>query len=125
MIVNLPWTAPPITANQQRRMHFHAEAKCKSGAMLAARYAIRNAKLTPVEKAVVVLHWRQPDNRRRDGDGADVTKKVVLDALVKEGVLRDDSWRYVIHSGVTCHPPIPGQPGAMWLSITSVEEFDA
>jgi crossover junction endodeoxyribonuclease RusA len=68
--------------------------------------------------AIVILHWQMPDRRRRDGDGAAPTLKVVLDALVAEGVLPDDSWIHVPHSGVTCHPPVKGQPGALWLELT-------
>jgi crossover junction endodeoxyribonuclease RusA len=68
--------------------------------------------------AIVILHWQMPDRRRRDGDGAAPTLKVVLDALVAEGVLHDDSWIHVPHSGVTCHPPVKGQPGALWLELT-------
>lgn len=28
----------------------------------------------------------------------------------------------VPHSGVTCHAPVKGRPGAMWLSVTSVPD---
>jgi hypothetical protein len=40
---------------------------------------------------------------------------------VLEGVLPDDSWVHVVHSGVTCHPPEPGMPGALWLTIEEVQ----
>lgn len=48
--------------------------------------------------------------------------KVVLDALVKEGVLYDDSWVEVRHCGVTAHPPQTGIPGGLWLQIDRIEE---
>ena len=57
----------------------------------------------------------QPTPRRRR---CRPTKAVCLDALVLEGVLTDDSWRYVAHSGVTRHAPVPGMPGALWLAVT-------
>lgn len=120
--IPLPFDAPPLTKNRVRRMHHHVEAKLRRDSIDATRLAIRAAKVQPLEQAVVVLHWRQPDNRRRDGDGADPTKAFCLDALVLEGVLPDDSFQHVIHSGVTCHAPIKGQPGAMWLSITDPTE---
>lgn len=121
-IVELPWQLPPLTKNRVRRMHFQTEAKLRAQALQEARWAIKSARLAPIPTAVVILHWRVANNRRQDGDGADPTKAICLDALVAEGVLIDDSWRFVAHSGVTCHPPIPGLPGAMWLSISDPSE---
>lgn len=116
--IALPWTAPPLTQNGLRRTHHMAEAKAKAHALHEARYMIRAANVAPMAGAIVILHWRMPDRRRRDGDGAAPTLKVCLDALVKEGVLHDDSWVEVPHSGVTTHAPIKGKPGALWLSLT-------
>lgn len=115
----LDWTSPPLTKNDTRRNgNHHAMRRKWANALAEARTAIRVADVEPMPSAVVVLNWRQPDNRRRDGDGAFLTLSACLDALVLEGVLEDDSWRYVIHSGVTCHNPIKGKPGALWLTIT-------
>ena len=116
--IDLPWAAPPLTQNGLRRAHHMAEAKAKATALEQARWCIRAAALPFHPGANVVLHWRMPDRRRRDGDGAAPTLKVCLDALVKEGVLHDDSWVEVPHSGVTTHAPIKGQPGALWLEVT-------
>lgn len=123
--VTLPWPTAPITQNGLRRMHHHAEAAAKRNALYEARIAIRAAKVAPMAGAVVILNWQMADRRRRDGDGAAPTLKVCLDALVAEGVLADDSWVEVPHSGVTCHPPIKGQPGALWLTIESIPEKEA
>lgn len=120
--VTLPWTAPPITQNELRRMHHHAEAKAKAKALAEARWAIKKAKPPFMAGAIVILNWQMTDRRRRDGDGAAPTLKVCLDALVAEGVLHDDSWVEVPHSGVTCHPPIKGQPGSMWLTLTDPDK---
>ena len=126
MIVPLPfWTSPPLTQNKLRRMHHMVEAREKASALGLARRAVAQARLQPMAGAVVILHWRMADRRRQDGDGAAPTLKVCLDALVKEGVLHDDSWVEVPHSGVTTHPPIPGQPGALWLSVTDPDEESA
>ena len=120
--IPLPFDQPPLTKNKVRRMHHHKEAGIRRDAINAVRMAIRAAKVQPLEQAVVILHWRQPNNRRRDGDGADPTKAFCIDALVLEGVLPDDSWAHVVHSGTTVHPPVKGQPGAMWLSIRDPQE---
>lgn len=123
--IPLPWTTPPITQNGLRRLHYMVEARLKADALGVARHAIHAAHLKPMAGANVVLHWRMADRRRQDGDGAAPTLKVCLDALVKEGVLPDDSWVEVPHSGVTTHPPIKGQPGALWLSVTDPDEETA
>ncbi|MDR7253732.1 hypothetical protein J2X46_002722 [Nocardioides sp. BE266] len=49
------------------------------------------------------------------------TLSACLDALVLEEVLPDDSWSHVLHSGVTVHDPIEGQPGAMWLTVQTAD----
>ena len=120
--IALPWPTAPITQNQLRRMHPLREAALKKAALAEARWAIRAAKPAMLIYADVVLHWRMPDRRRRDGDGAAPTLKVALDALVHEGVLPEDSWVCVRHSGVTTHPPVKGMPGGMWLELNEVEE---
>lgn len=122
-VIPLPmWNgAPPLTKNDTRRQgHHHAMRRKWQTALEEARWAIRAADVEPLESAVVVLHWRQPDKRRRDGDGASLTLSACLDALVLEEVIPDDSWRFVVHSGITVHAPIPGQPGALWLSVSPV-----
>ena len=69
-----------------------------------ARWAIRaatNRTIHPLPKGdaltqyIVTLHWRIPDRRIRDADGMATTYKACADALVQEGILTDDSWRYV------------------------------
>jgi Holliday junction resolvase RusA-like endonuclease len=120
--IPLPWTQPPLTQNQLRRMHHMAEASTKKQALAAACLAIRAKQIPFMGGAIVILHWRMPDKRRRDGDGAAPTLKVCLDALVRVGVLHDDSWVEVPHSGITTHPPIPGRPGAMWLTVTDPDK---
>lgn len=119
-IVALPFDRPPLTKNQVRRLHHHSEAKIRRESVEAVRWAIRKAKVQPLEEAVIVMHWRLPNRHRRDGDGAQPTLSLALDALVLEGVLPDDSWQYVRHSGVTCHEPVKGKPGALWLSVEAV-----
>lgn len=120
--IPLPWQKPPLTKNAVRRMHYRTEAKLRAAAIEDARWAIRAAAITPMIGGIVILHWRVANKRRQDGDGADPTKALLIDALVLEGVLPDDSWVHVVHSGVTCHPPIKGQPGALWLTLTDPDK---
>ena len=115
--IALPFRAPPLTKNAVRRMHHHREAKERKTIKTVVALLARD--LAPMEQATVVLHWRMPDRRRRDGDGAAPTLAACIDGLVEAGVLPDDSWQYVTHSGVTCHPPDPPRPGALWLTVTA------
>lgn len=114
--IDLPFTAPPLTKNAVRRMHHMTEAKARKQIVEAVMWLTRG--IEPMAGANVTLHWRVPDKRRRDGDGADPTKAACIDGLVRGGVLPDDSWVHVPHSGTTVHPPVPGCPGAMWLTLT-------
>lgn len=123
--VPLPWEAPPLTKNKVRRMHYRAEAKARAEVIEAARWAIRGSGLAPMVGANVILHWRMATRRRQDGDGAAPTLAACIDALVLEEVLPDDSWPHVPHSGVTCHPPIPGEPGALWLELVDPDKEGA
>lgn len=121
MIIPLPFGKPPLTKNDTRRQgNHHAMRRKWSQALFEARCAIRAVNPEPIERAAVVLMWQQPDRRRRDGDGASLTLSACLDALVLEGVIPDDSWKHVVHSGVTCLPPQKGVPGSMWLSVEAV-----
>lgn len=52
-------------------------------------------KIAPFRNPVEVsFTWVEP-NRRRDVDNISFAKKFILDALVKNGVLQDDSQKYV------------------------------
>ena len=56
---------------------------------------IIKAKLPKVEKAVTIhFEWHEK-TKRRDADNIAFAKKFILDALVRQGVLIDDSRRYV------------------------------
>ena len=74
------------------------------------------ARLGKTALAMTVLACKRDPARRRDDGWA------LPGTGDPEGVLPDDSWVHVVHSGVTCHPPIPGQPGAMWLAISDPDK---
>lgn len=117
----LPWSKP-ITQNQLRRMHPMAEARLKRQMSDDARWLIRSAKLTPVQRAEVTLHYRPGTRRPCDADGLAPTLKIALDALVREGVLPDDDYRHVPRVGIEIHEPRDGMPASFWIEIESVEE---
>lgn len=58
---------------------------------------IKRAGLTRADKYPINLHiiWYEP-NRRRDIDNITFATKFIQDALVKAGILEDDSQRYIV-----------------------------
>lgn len=118
--VLLPWPKPPLTGNRTRG-NPKARAREVKEALTAARWAIRAARLAPIEGPVeITLHYLLPNRVRRDADGMFPTLKAVQDALVLEGVLPDDSWVYVPRASCAIHPP-DSRPAAMWVELVPHE----
>lgn len=120
--IPLPWTSPPITQNDRNDRRTGGARKI-AAALDEACWAVRAANVAPLAGAVVTLHWRIPDRRRRDADNLAPTLKVCQDALVKESALPDDSWVSVPRSGCVIHPPT-GEPAAMWLELTDTTPME-
>ena len=120
--IPLPWSKPPLTLNTGLRAENpHVKAERVRIAKGQAVAAIRKAKVPPMAGAIVTLHYRVPDKRRRDADNLASTLKVCQDALVEAGVLIEDSWVTVPASGQRIHPP-NGEPAALWLELTDPDE---
>lgn len=113
----LPWTQPPLTQNElRRRGHWSVEAAQKKQALHDAGWAIRSLRIDPITIPVQArLVWRIPNRRHRDPDGLAPTMKVVLDALVQQGVLPGDDWRHVPETSQRIEPPALGP--AMWFEL--------
>lgn len=120
-VIPLSWPKPPLTGNRTRGNPY-ARAHEVATVLTIARYTIRAAGITPVDRAHVALHFRPADRRRRDADGMFPTLKVLQDALVREGVLPDDSWVHVPSATCTIHPPEPGRSAALWLVLDEPKE---
>lgn len=120
IVIPLPWQSPPISQND--RQHHHVKAKAVALALAEARMAIRAARVAPIVGAVITLHYRVPDHRRRDADNLAATHKVVQDALVAEEVLPRDDWVHVPSSGQQIHPPTDEGP-ALWVELSDVTHY--
>ena len=118
--IPLPWGRPPLTGNRTRGNPY-ARAKEVDDAFRIASFAICQAGPRPTVGANVTLHYRPKDRRRRDADGMFPTLKACLDALVKTGVLPDDSWVHVPAATCRIHPP-NGEPAAMWVTLDPIQE---
>lgn len=113
--IPLRWLKPPLTGNWRgtTRVNGHVVAKV----LAEARWAIRAARLPAMVGANVTLVWQVTDKRRRDADNIAATLKPVLDALVQEGVLPDDSW---VHVPETRQRIVAGDTFAMWLEVEDI-----
>ena len=59
------------------------------------KQAVTSKTLTPPKGAVMLRFEWHEKTKRRDYDNIASAKKFILDALVKHGILRDDSRKYV------------------------------
>jgi len=89
----LPSLNEVIGAN---RTNPYAGAKLKRDTEERLIWTIRQAKLKPVTLPCIVHMLFVEPNRRRDADNVESAKKFILDALVKAGILVNDSPKYVI-----------------------------
>lgn len=112
--IPLPWPKPPLSQND-RDERKRGGARKIAAAKTEARWAVRAARVPPLTRAEVTLHYRVPDRRRRDADNLAVVLKVCQDALVAEGILADDSWTHVPAATCRIHPP--DGPPALWLTL--------
>jgi Holliday junction resolvase RusA-like endonuclease len=98
-LLTIPFRLPGLNevTNANRRNRY-AGAKLKKETEERILWCIKDAKLKPIQYPCIVHITFDEPNRRRDTDNVESAKKMVLDALVKAGVLQGDSPRYVIGS---------------------------
>lgn len=110
--IDLPWTQPPLTANQ--RMHWAEKARVTS---FVRRYAAILARKAPrTERLVVTLHYQPKQQRRRDRHNLWPTVKALVDGIVDAGIVPDDDTEHVSTPEPVIHAPNGDRP-AMWLEL--------
>ncbi|AMU78478.1 hypothetical protein SEA_SKINNYPETE_48 [Mycobacterium phage SkinnyPete] len=109
--IDLPWSRPPLTANQ--RMHWAAKAKTTREVRAAAAVIARN--LPRADRLVVTLHYQPSQNRRRDRHNLWPTVKALVDGLVDAGVVPDDDTEHVSTPEPVIHTP--ASTAALWLVL--------
>lgn len=114
--LDLPWRTPPLSMNQ--RLHWAAKARL-SRTVRDVTHARAKAEEIPAftVPVVVTLNYRQKVQRPIDKDNLYATVKPCLDGLRDAGVIADDTSAHVTPL-VAIHHPVPGHPGALWLTIT-------
>lgn len=82
---------------EAERRNKYAGAKMKRDAEAVVRFAIRKQFRGFKPKPPVILRYRffEPDRRRDKDNISGFAHKVIQDALVREGILKNDGWAYV------------------------------
>lgn len=97
--LEIPFRLPSLNeVNAANRNNRFAGAKLKRETDEALALVIKAAHLKPVQLPCIVHMTFEEPNRRRDVDNVESAKKFILDALVKSGVLQNDTPRYVVGS---------------------------
>jgi hypothetical protein len=122
-ILPLPWIQPPITSNQQRRMHYMAEARIKRQIRFTVGLQAKLARLPKgLARVEIVLNWQPAIARARDEDSLAPTLKSCCDALALGhysrhpgyGLVADDT-AGIVTSRTVIHPV--AKPAKFWLEI--------
>jgi crossover junction endodeoxyribonuclease RusA len=115
--LSLPW--PPTTGNHQHgrrgRCVYVLDAVVTYRQQVAVLASM--ARVRVAGRVRVMVDLTPPDKRRRDADNA---LKLIFDALVRAGVLEDDSNRVIVEHTVRWHAAMPY--GAVDVSIEEVRD---
>lgn len=132
VVLTLPWQKPPLSMNDRGNSLLASIKKTEKVKELrdAVLLLARAAKLPKgLDHVTVQLHYRPPDNRRRDEDNLAATSKPCFDALaagtVKHpgyGLVPDDNPRYMTKLTARIHPADKGKPPALWLEVSWKEK---
>lgn len=80
----------------QQRRNKYAGSQMKRQAQETVEWEIRAARLRPIKSPVTIRYTFCEPNKRRDKDNiAGFAHKVVQDAMVACGILKDDGWDYI------------------------------
>lgn len=115
-VLDLPWTAPPLSMNDRDKWQVKA---AKTAKVRAAVSWIVRAEVPPLDRCDVVLTYHPRDKRRRDEDNLVATLKVACDAIVTAGVVRDDTPDLMVKHMPVIGPVVKG--GRITLTITELD----
>ncbi len=91
--IRLPWASLPLSANG--REGWRKKAAITAEIRDTMRWLLKAAKIPPLVKISVQLIWVASTVRRRDTDNTVATMKPVVDAIVDEGIVPDDTTEFV------------------------------
>jgi hypothetical protein len=88
-----------MSANQQKRAHYHQVAKAKKLVGDEVCALARGQRIPLLNKGEVEVCWYVTDRRVRDADSLYPFLKAAQDGLVDAGVFLDDHAEYIPHAG--------------------------
>lgn len=97
--LTIPGTLPNLNdyiAAERTNRHKGAKMKADSGNIVAAaiRQCLRGVR---IDKPVFMEYtWIEPSRRRDKDNISSFGRKVIQDALVSTGALKDDGWKHVV-----------------------------
>lgn len=98
-LLTIPGTLPNLNdyiAAERTNRHKGAKMKADSGniVVVAIRQCLRGVRIdNPV---FMEYTWIEPSRRRDKDNISSFGRKVIQDALVSTGVLKDDGWKHVV-----------------------------
>ena len=116
--LRLPWTTPPLSANDRRHWRAQAARVAEVRAFVREAVAWANTDKWPSggDHVVVTLTYYPRDRRRRDADNLVPTLKACCDGLVDAGVAADDT-----PDLMTKHMPVIAEPDGDPRLVLTVE----
>lgn len=98
-LLTIPFRLPGLNEiTEANRRNKYAGAKLKRDTEEQIIGCIKRTGLQPIEYPCIVHMTFEEPNKRRDTDNVESAKKMILDALVRSGILKGDSPRYVVGS---------------------------
>jgi crossover junction endodeoxyribonuclease RusA len=125
-VVPLPWQRPPLTLNDRasRAEEWRLGNAIKDG----TAYVLKGKIPRDAYPVTVELVWYPGNNKVADSDNIASTLKHCIDALVRTGVLPDDSPRYVVRTSQRVIPrdldPHDRRIPALFLVVNTCEYAD-
>lgn len=116
-VLDLPWTAPPLSLND--RGHWRVKAKKTAHARALVTLTTRGNLVPRLAACDVVLTYNPRDKRRRDADNLVALLKVACDAIVDAGVVPDDTPDLMVKHMPVIGPVVKG--GRITLTITELD----
>lgn len=121
--LHLPYLEPPLSANH-RPGHWSVRHRLTKRVVEDTMWLVRSVRVPALAACSVQLHYRPTSNRRRDTDNLVPTLKPICDALVRAGVVVEDTPRFVrrpepvIHRWAKAAYP----PRVLWVVLTECEQ---
>lgn len=108
-VIRLPWTTPPLTANQ-RHGHWAKKAAIVRTVRGTSCVLARQHRIPSAAAIRVTLTYHPRRDGRRDAENLVDTLKALCDGLVDAGIVPDDTPDLMVKDMPHIAPPDPADP---------------